>query len=214
MLEPKKQRRSLADERLPKKFCENPMCGARLPMKKAKDGAKYCDTKCRIEHKRILGMEQRPAEIRCSNCDTLLDPMSRSPNEWERSDVHFCDSMCADEYRRKHGLYKAMSAKGNREVKEYKEKHGKVHSHEKRSKAVSENNIKAPPKAKYFDRQGKVWGYDVHFAGTGTDYIVTVPELPDLGELRSATKKQGLLMVRQRILEIRAIQRKIGKEKY
>lgn len=211
MIEPKKYQRSLADEKLPNKRCENPMCGAKLPMKKAKRGAKYCDAKCRLEHQRILGMERRPAEIRCANCDAPLDPESRSPSDWERSERFFCNTICADEYRRKHGLYKAMSMQGNQEIKEYKEKHGRPHAYERRKQAVSENNKKAPPKAKHFDRQGKVWGYEVFFKGTGEDYTITVPELPELGEMRSSTKKAGLLLVRQKILELRAAQRDAAK---
>jgi len=211
MIEPKKYQRSLADEKLPIKRCENPMCDAKLPMKKARRGAKYCDVKCRLEHQRILGMERRPAGYRCANCDTPLDPESRSPSDWERSDTFFCDPICTDEYRRKHGLYKAMSAQGNKEIKEYKEKHGRPHAYTARSRAVSENNRKTPPKAKYFDRQGKVWGYEVFFKGTGEDYIITVPEVPELGELRSSTKKAGLRLVRQKILELRAAQREAAK---
>jgi hypothetical protein len=207
MIEPKKYQRSLADEKLPNKRCENPLCGAKLPLKKAKQGAKYCDTHCRLEHQRILGMESRPAEIHCANCDALLDPESRSPSDWERSERFFCNQMCADEYRRTHGIYKAMSQKGNQEIKEYRRKHGKPHAYAVRSRAVSENNRKRPPKAKYFDREGKVWGYDVLFKGTGSDYVVTVPEVPELGELRSKTMKDGLRLVRQKMLELRAKQR-------
>lgn len=207
MLEPKKQRRSLADEKYPTKYCENPMCGHKLPMRRARRGAKYCDTKCHREHQRILGMEKRPAVLLCDNCGERIDTEKRKASSIEQALLHFCDLICADEYRRKQGVYKAISQQGTKEAKAYKEKHGRVHSHAKRSKAVAANNSKAPPKNKNFDRVGHAWGYDVYFEGTGVDYIVTVPEIPEIVAFHSVTMKAGLRMVRAKMLDIRRMQR-------
>lgn len=208
MVEPKKIQRSLADKKLPRKRCENPMCEHWLPMRKVRAGAKYCDNICRNEHQHIQGLERRPAEVHCAFCDALIDTEKRGPSSLERGAVFFCDQICVDGYRRKNNEYKVMQRRGTIAVKEYKEKHGKAHAYEERAKAVSENNTKAPPKNKNFDRQGKVWGYDVQFKGTGKDYIVTVPELPEIEEFHSKTMKAGLRSIREKIVEMRVEQRK------
>jgi hypothetical protein len=137
-----------------------------------------------------------------------IDVEARKPSDLEKNAIHFCDAICTDAYRRENRQYQAMSRRGSVAIKEYKEKHGKVHSSENRKASVSANNTKAPPKNKNFDRQGKAFGYDVHFEGTGQDYIVTVPDLPEIAEFHSKTMKAGLLAVRAKMLDIRAKQRK------
>lgn len=187
------------------KFCENPKCGAKLDSLKARQGQKYCDRVCRWEHERMLAIERRPKDIRCAFCNKAIDPMRANPSHWAKSETHFCDGICADAHRRQSGHYTRAAKIGNAKVREYKEKHGQVHNYERRSAKVSENNKKAPPKSKHFVREGKVWGYDVKFYPheDGQSYRVSVAELEELGVLYAKTVKEGLKLVREKILELR-----------
>jgi hypothetical protein len=120
--------------------------------------------------------------------------------------MNFCDEICTDGYRRQTGQYEEMSKRGNASMQAYKADHGKVHNHQKRSEVVSKNNKERPPKAKYFVRDGRVWGYDVKFYPheDGDKYRVSVPELDEeLGPMTAKTVKGGLKMVRERIVELR-----------
>jgi hypothetical protein len=122
--------------------------------------------------------------------------------------MHFCDSVCVDAYRRENGTYDAMSAKGNAAVQEYKQKHGHVQNYKDRAAAVSKNNQESPPKAKYFTRKGKVWGYDVNFFPDEEDsgYRASVPELmEEIGVIRCKTVKEGLRLIRQKIIDLRNV---------
>lgn len=192
---------------VPDKYCENPKCGAKLDREKARKGYKYCDRTCRWEHDRVLALERRPKDVRCAFCGKEIDTMRANPSAWTKSEKHFCDDICTDGYRRQHGFYQQMSKKGNEKAKEYKEKHGQMLSYQDRAKAVSKNNRERPPKAKHFIREGRVWGYDVKFYPheDGQSYRVSVPELDEeIGVLTASTKKAGLKLVRERILELRA----------
>jgi hypothetical protein len=196
----------LAAKESPAKYCENPQCGAKLPKNTRKE-QKYCDRACRDEHRRIQAIERRPKQVLCSFCQKPLDTMRASPSHWKKHTVNFCDEICADGYHRQTGYYQEISKKGREKAAEYKDKHGQVIGYEDRRDAVSENNKKAPPKAKHFIREGKVWGYSVKFYPDedGNGYRVDVPELIDeLGPMKAKTVKGGLKMVRERILELRA----------
>ena len=181
--------------------CENPKCGVKLP----KRHKKYCDRVCRQVHDDILKQERRH-QIFCAFCGNEIDTMRESPSYWERFERHFCDGICNDGYQRQSGHYQEMSKKGNASMQAYKADHGKVHNHKERSEVVSKNNREKPPKAKHFTREGRVWGYDVKFYPheDGDKYRVSVPELDEeLGILYAKTVKEGLKMVRERIVELR-----------
>src|SRR5712672_1797748 len=197
----------LASKESPAKFCENPQCGAKLSREAAREGYKHCDRTCLSEHRRIQAVERRPKDVRCSFCQKPLDTMRAAPSYWSSHELHFCDGICTDGYRRQSGHYAEMSKLGYEKAAEYKEKHGKVYSHEDRSEAVSRNKRGRPPKAKHFIREGyKAWGYDVRFYPDENDegYRVSVPELDEeLGTMKSKTVKGGLRMVRERIVELR-----------
>lgn len=200
MFEPKEQPRSANVE--PIKRCANTNCNQRLSAQKLRRGDEYCDKICKKEHERMLLQEQIHTQIACENCGKELDYASRSPSDWERAEHYFCNKICCHEWRKKGGFYKEASALGNASRREYKAKHGHAQQYETRSRATSENNVRAAPKAKWHDRQGKAWGYDVLFKGTGEDYIVSVPELPQIGEFHASTMKIGLLEVRARMLAL------------
>jgi len=197
----------LAGKEVPAKFCENPQCGAKLSREKAREGYKHCDRTCLSGHRRIQAVERRPKEVLCSFCQKPLDTMRAAPSYWTKTDLHFCDEICVDGYRRQHGHYEEMSKLGNEKAAKYKAKHGKNYNHDERSEAVSKNNREKPPKAKHFIREGyEAWGYDVRFYPheDGQGYRVSVPELDEeLGPMRSKTVKEGLRMVRERIVELR-----------
>jgi hypothetical protein len=196
----------LVSKEVPVRYCENPSCKAKLSREKARKGYKYCDVPCRREHERVQALERRPKDLQCASCQRPLDPMRVTPSAWAKSEMHFCDEICAVAYHQKTGQYGEMSQKGNAKAKEYREKHGQVAGYEDRSKAVSKNNKKRPPKAKYFTREGRVWGYDVRFypSENENEYRISIPELPEIEGLTASTKKAGLKLVRERILELRA----------
>ena len=182
--------------------CENPRCGAKLP----RQNKKYCDRVCRQAHDDILKQERRPKEVLCAFCGKVIDTMRAAPSYWETFERYFCDGICRDGYQRQSGQYQDMSRKGNEKAAEYRDMHSRVIGYEERAKAVSENNRERPPKAKHFVRQGRVWGYDVKFYPheDGKGYRVSVPELDEeLGILYAKTVKEGLKMVRERIVELR-----------
>lgn len=190
----------------PVKYCENPACGTKLVREKARCGYKYCDRTCRWEHERAKARERRPKDIRCSFCQKPIDTMRAKPSDWQRSERHFCDEICAVAYRRKSGQYTQMSKRGNAAMQAYKEKHGHIAGYEDRAKITSKGNKERPPKAKHFTREGRVWGYDVKFYPheDGQGYRVSIPELPELEALYSKTVKEGLILVREEILEMRS----------
>src|SRR2546423_5313857 len=195
------------------KFCENPQCGAKLSREKTKEGYKHCDKVCLYEHRRVQAIERRPKEVLCSFCSKPLDTMRAAPSSWAQSELHFCDDICVDGYRRQSGFYEEISAKGNATMQAYKEKHGQVHNRSERSEAVSRNNRERPPKAKHFVRDGSVWGYDVKFYPDENDagYRVSVPEIDEeLGPMMAKTVKGGLRMIRERIVELRLQEAKQG----
>ena len=183
-------------------FCKNPECGARLDADR-----KYCDETCRSEASRLEKLARRPASVRCAFCNTELDVLSRTPADWKRSDLHFCDEICKVGHNNQTGFYERMADKGKAAIKEYKEKHNnKVHNYENRAKRVSENNIKAPPKAKHFERSGVVWGWDAIFTpnSTGDGYLASIPELAAyISPIPVKTKKEGLLKLREKFIELR-----------
>ena len=104
--------------------------------------------------------------------------------------------------------------RGNAAMQEYKEKHGQVNGYQDRAEATSNGNRERPPKAKHFVREGKCWGYGVKFYPHEDEqgYRISVPELEELGVLHAKTVKDGLKMVRERILEIRAEEGKEAKQ--
>jgi hypothetical protein len=185
-----------------KHYCQNPTCGAKLP---AKANKKYCDKICLAEHNKILKAERRPKELHCSACGNEIDVLSREPNTLKGPGPFFCNQVCADRLRRETGAYKAMSEKGNQAIKDYKEKHGQLHNYKARAEAIAENNKKTPPKAKYFVRMGKVWGYDARAIPDegGTGYRLMLTEYPEFGIVRAKTFKQCLALMRQRVIEMK-----------
>jgi hypothetical protein len=176
-------------------------CGTKLTATQTRKGVQCCDMVCRKEYDEKLKRARRPQEVHCSYCEKPLDPLSRQPYQWKASDVHYCDMVCADAHRRATGAYAVMSAQGNQVMAAYKEKHGHVQGYEDRAAAVAKNNKVAPPKAKHFQRAGKVWGYDVNFFPNEDDdgYRASVPELPELGIVHCKTKKEGLRLIRAMI---------------
>ena len=210
-IKPKRGYVRKASSGVPAKYCENPQCGAKLSKEKARR-QKHCDRVCLNEHRRIQAIERRPAQVLCTFCSKPLDTMRAAPSSWAQSELHFCDDICVDGYRRQSGFYEEISAKGNAKAAEYKAKHGQVHNRSERSEAVSRNNRERPPKAKHFVREGMVWGYDVRFYPheDGTGYRISVPELEELGVLYAGTVKGGLRMIRERIVELRLQEAKQG----
>ncbi len=180
------------------RYCANPKCGAKITKR---ENRLYCDKTCRAEHEALLKLERRPKEVRCAFCTKPLDILSRGPREWRQTDRHFCDQICADAYRREHGHYQAASKRGIAAIQEYKKRHGRAQDAAERGARTSANNRKAPPKAKHFERHGRVWGYDVHFYPDETGYRASVPELIDeLGIIHCKTVKEGLRAIRQKIV--------------
>ena len=206
MIKPKRDYVRKASQEVAVKFCENPQCGAKLSKEKAREVYKHCDKVCLNEHRRIQAIERRPKQVLCSFCNKDLDTMRANPAYWQKTELHFCDEICVDGYRRQSGFYEEISAKGNAAMQEYKEKHGQVNGYEDRAEATSKGNRERPPKAKHFVREGKIWGYDVKFYPheDGQGYRVSVPELEEIGVLYAGTVKGGLKLVREKILELRA----------
>jgi hypothetical protein len=192
--------------------CANPQCDAKIAPSQVRKGRKYCDRVCQREHNDALKKERRPAEALCTHCGKAIDVMREKPAYWATHSQNFCDSICCDAYRRQTGWYKEIGRAGNAKAQEYKAKHGRVINHENRSRATSRSNREAPPKAKHFVRHGKAWGYDVVFSphDDGQGYNVVVPELnEELGAAMYAkTVKEGLKLVREKVLELRAQENK------
>jgi hypothetical protein len=182
------------------KDCAN--CGATLLLERRKVKAIYCDDVCRKQALKKRMEARRPTQFYCTSCGGKLDMLSRLPHEWAKKENHFCNSVCADAYRRATKQYQKMSQRGNASMLAYKEAHGHVKSYENRKEAVSENNRKAPPKAKYFQREGKVWGYTVKFFPNedGDGYRASIAEFPDL-IVHCKTMKEGLRLFRQKFIE-------------
>jgi|ERR1041385_484286 hypothetical protein len=180
--------------------CKNPGCGAKLP----RQNKKYCDRICRQAHDDILKQERRPEQAFCALCNKPLDMLRAPPSYWIKHAVSFCDEICADGYRRQSGQYEEMSRRGNAAMKEYKKEHGHVAAYKDRAEITSKGNKERPPKSKHFTREGRAWGYDVRFyPHDGQGYRISVPELEELGVLFAKTKKEGLKLVRERVLELR-----------
>src|SRR2546430_16375926 len=138
-IKPKRGYVRKASSGVPAKYCENPQCGAKLSKEKARR-QKHCDRVCLNEHRRIQAIERRPAQVLCTFCSKPLDTMRAAPSSWAQSELHFCDDICVDGYRRQSGFYEEISAQGNAKAAEYKAKHGQVHNRSERSEAVSRNN--------------------------------------------------------------------------
>lgn len=205
-IKPKRGYIHRADHEKSARYCENPQCGAKLP-KNVRREQKYCDRACRDEHRRIQAIERRPKDLRCTFCQKPIDTMRANPAHWKKTELHFCDEICADGYHRQSGHYQRMSKIGNDKAAEYKASHGHVIAYEDRRDATSAGNREKPPKAKHFVRDGyRVWGYDVRFYPSENEgeYRISVPELDEeLGPMHSKTVKGGLKAVREKILEIR-----------
>jgi hypothetical protein len=206
MLKPKKTgaRRVLQNRgNTPIRYCQNPNCGAKIANK---DNEKYCDRVCSREHASILKLERRPKEVNCAACGKSLDPLSREPYQWNSSDTHFCDEICATAWRKESGKYQEMSQKGNEAIRAYKKKHGHMHNYAQRSQRISEHNQTHPPKSKLYVRVGNVWGYEAHVLPNNAKdgYIAHIPELTELvGSVEAKTSKDALKALRARFLEIR-----------
>lgn len=179
----------------------------------------FCDDGCRREYtaaqRRKAMLERRPKEVRCTYCEKPIDPLTKLPYELQKEHV-FCNMVCVDAYRLENGHYQRISQLGNQAIKSYQDQHGKVPHYKKRADAVSHNNLTAPPKAKYFERRGKVWGYEVVFAPNGSDdgYLATLPEMPDLGTFPCITVKEGLLTIRAAIRGQIDISKEKAKKEY
>lgn len=184
-----------------KRYCNNPSCKLKLADDNRKE---YCDNDCQQKHRASIRrqelLDRRPKDVMCANCQKPIDPLSKSPYQLKLEKV-FCDTICLDSYRINTGFYAEISVKGNKAIEDYKKQNGKVQYYANRAKAVSENNGKAPPKAKWFDRTGKIWGYDVVFAPNQTDdgYLASLPELPEMGIFLCSTVKSGLQAIRSAI---------------
>lgn len=179
------------------KYCRN--CGKKIKRKKV-----YCDPDCQKEHTEKLKRERRPKDIKCAFCNTELDPMSRQPYSWRASELHFCDNVCVDAYRREHEVYKKISEKGNKSIKQHKETYGRPHNYENRSARTSENNKVAPPRSKVKRVGQRVWGYDVSIIpnAQASGYIGYIPDIPDI-IVEAKTAKEVLALLRLKFVESR-----------
>jgi hypothetical protein len=194
----------------PVRKCENPLCGATLPAhwqnNKKLAEQRHCDRKCLDEHHAIQARERRPKELFCTACGSPIDAMKRKIVSTQGKGPFFCDPICSDKYRRETGFYDEMSVKGKAATQEYQQKHGKMYNEEARAKKTSENNKKAPTRAKYFTRVGKIWGYEARgLPDEDNDgYRLIIVEYPQLGIVRAKTFKGCILLMRQRIVDARS----------
>jgi hypothetical protein len=176
-------------------------CNAKLSSNQIYRRISYCDEICKKEAIAERKKARRPEQIACSACKKPLDMLSREPYQWKRGKVFFCSEICADAYRRRTGQYQEMSERGKISIQGYKQKHGRIKSYENRAAAVAKNNREAPPKAKYFVRHGRVWGYGVTFYPheDGSSYRASIAEFPEL-IVHCKTVKEGLRMFREKFI--------------